>query len=166
MSAPVVSLRAPEAADLEVLSQLRNDPAIQRQLMIRLARNSPSEVRAWIKRRTEDPEGVFFVVDSNGPCGFVQLTRIDRRQGASDLGICLASRARGSGIAREAMRLLEEYARKRLRGRVMTLRVLRINHRAIAFYHKAGFKDVRIERRSHDDGGRMRDVLFMEKRLR
>ena len=160
------SLRNPAATDFAVLSGLRNDPAIQRQLMIAPVRYSPAKVRAWLKRRTEDPNGVFFVVDADGPNGFAQLTRIDRQTRTADLGICLSASARGAGVATEAMALLEEYARRKLDCKIMTLRVLRINHRAIGFYRKVGYQDVAIERRSHNDDGRMRDVLFMRKELK
>jgi RimJ/RimL family protein N-acetyltransferase len=160
-----VALRPPEKADFPVLSQLRNDASLQRQLMIGRGRHSSAQVRAWIRRRTTDPEGVFFVVAAEGAVGFVQLAKIDRRQGTADLGICLAQSARGTGTASKAMALLERFSRRRLRCSRMTLRVLRGNHRAIAFYRKAGFRDIGIERRSYDDDGCWRDVLFMEKLL-
>lgn len=160
-----VKLRPPEDADFDVLSQLRNDPALQRQLMIARGKNSPAEVRAWIKRRTEDPQGVFFVVDATGPSGFVQLTRIDRKAKSADLGICLAKSSRGTGAAAEAMNLVEKFARQRLKCARLTLRVLRINHRAVALYRKLGYQTITIERRSHDDDGCWRDVVFMEKAL-
>jgi RimJ/RimL family protein N-acetyltransferase len=160
-----VSLRPPDNEDFAVLAQLRNDPTLQRQLMIEQRHHSSAQVRAWIRRRTGDPTGVFFVIDVDGARGFAQLTKIDRQQGTADLGICLTKSARGSGAATETMSLLEDFARQRLRCATITLRVLRINHRAIAFYRKAGFLDAAMERRSHNDDGRWRDVLFMKKSL-
>ena len=160
-----VSLRTPVKAEFAVLSALRNDPTIQRQLMIEPREYSPAQVRAWIRRRTGDPHGAFWIIDAAGPCGFVQLTRINREPGTADLGICLARTVRGKGFASAAMRLLEKEARK-LGCRQLTLRVLRINHRAIGLYQKLKFKTVETKRRHHIDGERWRDVVFMEKRLR
>ncbi len=160
-----VCLRQPVKADLAVLSALRNDPAIQRQLMIEPCEYSPAQVRAWIRRRTGDPHGAFWVIDYGGPSGFVQLTRMNERAGTADLGICLARTARGKGVAEAAMRLLEREAKKR-GCRQLTLRVLRINHRAIGLYRKLKFKTVETKRRHHFDGAHWRDVVFMEKRLR
>ena len=109
---------------------------------------------------------MFLVVDCNGPCGFVQLTRIDRKAGTADLGICLSRAARGKGVAAKAMGLLETHAKKKLRCKKLTLRVLRVNHRAIALYRKMKFKILKIKRRHHFDGAHWRDVVFMEKVLR
>ncbi len=159
-------LRTPVKSDFAVLSALRNDAAIQRQLMIEPRQYSATQVRAWIRRRTRDASGVFFVVDYGGPCGFVQLTRVDRVRGAADLGICLARSVRGRGVAAEAMGLLELHAKKKLRCKKLSLRVLRINHRAIALYRKLKFTTVETKRRHHFDGAHWRDVVFMEKALR
>ena len=134
-----VSLRAPVGSDFQVMESLRNDSLIQRQLMIEQSHYSPPQVRAWIRKRTNDSHGIFFVIDSDGPCGFVQLTRINRKQDTADLGICLVRSVFGKGIGVEALRLLERQAKRKFRCAVITLRVLRINHRAIAFYRKMKF---------------------------
>ena len=105
-----VSLRVPINSDFQILESLRNDPLVQRQLMVEQFHYSPTQVRAWIRRRTYDSHGIFFVIDSDGPCGFVQLTRINRKQGTADLGICLVRSVFGKGIVVEALRLLERQA--------------------------------------------------------
>ena len=158
-----VRLRNPVKSDFAVLSALRNDGVIQRQLMIEVRPYSVVEVRAWIRRRISDPRGEFWVIDADGPQGFVQLTQIQST--SADLGICLTANARGKGVATEAMRLLAKEARQR-DCRKLTLRVLRVNHRAIAFYRKLNFSTVDLKRRLHFDGRHWRDVVFMEKRLR
>ena len=160
-----VELRKLVKADLAVLTALRNDTAVQRQLMIDSKNYSPAQIRAWVRRRTGDPQGAFWVIDIGGACGFVQLTRIDRKAGMADLGICLARSARGKGVAARAMRLLEKEAKK-LGCRKLTLRVLRINHRAIGLYRKLKFTITETKRRHHFDGAHWRDVVFMENRLR
>ncbi|MBI62380.1 MAG: hypothetical protein CMO79_08305 [Verrucomicrobiales bacterium] len=159
-------LRDPVKTDFEVLAALRNDSSVQRQLMIESKQYNTDQIRAWIRRRTRDLKGMFFVIESNGPCGFVQLTQIDLKTGSGDLGICLINSARGKGIAKIAMRQLEKRAMEKYRCKKFTLRVLRINHRAISFYKKLKYKIIEIKRRHHFDGSRWRDVIFMEKRLR
>ena len=124
-------LRDPVKTDFEVLAALRNDSSVQRQLMIESKQYNTDQIRAWIRRRTGDLKGMFFVIESNGPCGFVQLTQIDLKTGSGDLGICLINSARGKGIAKIAMRQLEKRAMEKYRCKKFTLRVLRINHRAI-----------------------------------
>ena len=152
--------------DFEVLAALRNDSSVQRQLMIESKQYNTDQIRAWIRRRTRDLKGMFFVIESNGPCGFVQLTQIDLKTGSGDLGICLINSARGKGIAKIAMRQLEKRAMEKYRCKKFTLKVLRINHRAISFYKKLKYKIIEIKRRHHFDGSRWRDVIFMEKPLR
>tara|TARA_B100001029_G_C14899423_1_gene360047 strand:+ start:280 stop:762 length:483 start_codon:yes stop_codon:yes gene_type:complete len=159
-------LRDPVKTDFEVLAALRNDSSVQRQLMIESKQYNTDQIRAWIRRRTGDLKGMFFVIESNGPCGFVQLTQIDLKTGSGDLGICLINSARGKGIAKIAMRQLEKRAMEKYRCKKFTLKVLRINHRAISFYKKLKYKIIEIKRRHHFDGSRWRDVIFMEKPLR
>jgi len=161
-----VTLRAPEKTDFSMLAALRNDAAVQRQLMIEPRQYSPAQVRAWIRRRTGDAKGAFWVIDRGGPCGFVQLTQVDRERGTADLGICLVRAVRGKGVAAEAMGLLEVHAKKKLRCKTLTLRVLSVNHRAIALYGKLKFRILEAKRRHHFDGAHWRDVVFMEKALR
>ena len=161
-----VTLRAPEKTDFPVLAALRNDAAVQRQLMVEPRQYSPAQMRAWIRRRTGDAKGAFWVIDRGGPCGFVQLTQVDRERGTADLGVCLARVVRGKGVAGEAMGLLETHAKKKLRCKTLTLRVLRVNHRAIALYRKLKYKILEIKRRYHFDGAHWRDVVFMGKVLR
>ena len=158
-----VQLRVPVKSDFAVLSALRNDGVVQRQLMIEVRAYSVAEVRAWIRRRINDPQGAFWAIDAEGPQGFVQLTRIE--SGTADVGICLVPAARGKGVAAEALQLLEKEARQR-GCRKLTLRVLRVNHRAIAFYRRLNFAVTDLKRRLYFDGRHWRDVVFMEKRLR
>ena len=167
-TAPLIQLRAPGRADFGLLSTLRNDPKLQCQLMIALRTHSPKDVRAWIRRRTRDPHGVFFVVAAHHDdqtLGFVQLTRIDSANGSGDLGIALAAAVRGKGIAAAALRALEILATSQFKLRKITLRVLRTNRRAIHFYLKSGFREVGVLRRHFLQDGKFRDVLLMEKLL-
>ncbi len=147
---------------------MRNDPALQRQLMVRQGIHSPAEIRAWLRRRTRDPHGAFYIVAAadDRPLGFVQLTQVDSVHGTADLGICLAAEARGKGVAAVALRLLEACAQREFKLRKLTLRVLTTNRRAIAFYRKAGFREVGVWRRQFLQDGKFRDVLLMEKFLR
>ncbi len=164
---PTIQLRAPARADLTFLAALRNDARLQRQLMVQPRNYSPSDVRAWLRRRTRDPHGAFYVVAAADarPLGFVQLTQMDSVNGTTDLGICLAAESQGKGIAAAVFRLLELRARREFKLRKIMLRVLTVNRRAIAFYRKAGFREIGVCRRHFLQDGKFRDVLLMEKFL-
>ena len=64
--AVTVQLRAPVKSDFSLLAALRNDESIQRQLMIEACVYLDAEVQAWIRRRTDDPQGAFWAVDADG----------------------------------------------------------------------------------------------------
>ncbi len=163
-----VQLRAPVRGDFAFLTALRNDPSLQRQLLLRIAAYSPNEVRAWLRRRMRDPHGAFFVIAApdDRPLGFVQLTQMDSVNGTADFGICLGVESQGRGVAVAALKLLEARARREFKLRKLTLRVLTTNRRAIAFYRKAGFCEVGAWRRHFLQDGKFRDVLLMEKFIR
>ncbi len=162
-----ISLRHPLRGDVAALAALRNDSRLQRQLMMPVRTLSLPEIRAWIRRRTRDSVGMFFVVAARRDgalLGFVQLTQVDRVNQTADLGIALAAAARGRGVAAAALEQLEGKA-CRVKLRKITLRVLAANRRAIRFYTKVGFRKVGVWRRHHLQGGAFRDVLLMEKFL-
>ncbi len=165
----LITLRPAKTADLPLLSALRNDVDLQLALMAVPRPNSRAHVKAWITRRTNDPQGAFFVLAwarDNQAIGFVQLTRIETLHRRAELGICLAEEARGSGAAREAMALLETYARAALGLRKLVLQVRADNRRAIALYNRCGFRRVGTLAAHHYAGGRLHNVQIMEKFLR
>ncbi|MBL8958117.1 MAG: GNAT family N-acetyltransferase [Myxococcaceae bacterium] len=136
--------------DLPVLAALRADAELQAQLM---AKPKQNDVHEWLARRTSDPAGAFFIIDHEGACaGFVQLTQVERGESAW-VGICVAPGRQGQGIGAQALSLIEAHARESFAARVVKLKVLQSNTRAISLYERHGF------RRSGDDG----DACLMEK---
>ncbi len=164
----MIQLRAVVRGDFAFLTALRNDPHLQRQLMVLPSEYSAADIRAWLRRRTRDLNGAFYVVAAanSRPLGFVQLTQIDSINGTADLGICLGAESHGKGVAVVALNLLEDRARRELKVRKITLRVLGTNRRAIIFYRKSGFREIGVWRRHFLQDGKFRDVLLMEKFIR
>lgn len=165
----LIKLRPSKAADVPLLSALRNDLDLQLALMAVPRPSSRARVKAWITRRSNDPEGAFFVIaqarDDNA-IGFIQLVRIDTLNRRAEMGICLAPDARGSGAADEAMAMLENYASAVLDLQKLVLQVGVQNRRAISVYKRAGFLRVGTLKAHHFASGRFHDVLIMEKFLR
>ena len=164
----LVVLRAPTDSDRTVLHALRNDLALQAQLMGLPRANSAERVQEWLGRMLGDPSVVFFVVASRADgrtLGYIQLARMDHVHGTADLGICLAEDARGGGRAGEALALLEGYARTVFGLRKILLQVLASNARAIQFYLKAGYDPAGTLARHHYHAGVHHDVRIFEKFL-
>ncbi|MEY4428987.1 MAG: hypothetical protein RLZZ182_1676 [Pseudomonadota bacterium] len=160
-----VVLRAWQAADVEPLGVLRNDVALQQQLMSQPRPNTPERVQAWLKARSEQSDGVFFVIadrQTDQALGFIQLQHLDLFHGHADLGICLAPEAQGGGRGREAMQLLMGYARSVFSLRKILLQVLLSNTRAIALYESLGFERVGVLKAHFCAQGQHHDVLWME----
>lgn len=165
MTSASVVLREWRESDLEALTRLRNDFALQALLMSRPRPNSRERVRAWLVARGGQEDAVLFVVsrgEDGDALGYVQVTSIDPLNGCGDLGICLSTDVQGQGIARAACELLEGYLRTTFGLRKLTLRVLTDNARAIAFYRRAGYREVGVLQRHHRIGDDYRDVMIME----
>lgn len=166
MTSASVVLREWRESDLEALSRLRNDFELQALLMSRPRPNSRERVRAWLVARGAQEDAVFFVMsrgEDGDALGYVQVTGIDALNGCGDLGICLSPGAQGQGIASAACELLEAYLRTTFGLRKLTLRVLTDNARAIAFYRRAGYREVGVLQRHHRVGNDFRDVMIMER---
>jgi diamine N-acetyltransferase len=163
-----VVLRAWREDDIAVLMRLRNDVALQTQLMSQPRPNSRVRVSQWLKDWSKRTDGVFFVVaaaDDDHALGYVQLANIDVMHGRGDLGICLDPAVHGHGVANQTMELLQSYVMQVFGLRKILLQVLSRNLRAIAFYVKQGFERVGVLREHAFLQGSHVDVLLMEKLL-
>ena len=163
-----MTLREARDADLPALAGIRNDLELQLALMAAPRPNTLVRVKDWLRRRANDPQGVFFVVatsDGDEPIGFVQLVGIDPLNRYADFGICLTTAYHGRGHATEALDLLEGYASDVFGLRKIVLHVLSSNARAIAFYERHDFRAVGTLMEHHYHQGKFHDVLIMEKRL-
>jgi RimJ/RimL family protein N-acetyltransferase len=161
-------LRPPTDDDLPRLTDWRNDIALQVSLLAVPRPNSAERVRAWLARRLEDEQAVFFIVadrQTNLAIGFVQAVNLDFVHGRGELGICLCPQAQGKGFAAEALSLLERYLVDRFRLRKLTLFVLANNERAMRFYSRQEFTQSGVLREHFFADGAYHDVLVMEKFL-
>lgn len=163
-----VVLRAWREDDIDMLMRLRNDVALQTQLMAQPRPNSRVRVTQWLKDWSERTDGVFFVVaatEDDHVFGYVQLANMDVMHGRGDLGICLDPAVHGHGVADQTMELLQSYVMQVFGLRKILLNVLCSNLRAIAFYEKQGFERVGVLREHIFLQNSHVDVLLMEKHL-
>lgn len=162
-----IELRAWREEDLKTLCQLRNDLALQNLLIAQARPNSVERVRRWLVDKSGQEQTLFFVVaqrDSQQCLGYVQLVNLHVLHGTAELGICLAPAAHGQGVGREALGLLERYARQVFAVRKIVLHVL-AEQGAAGFYERVGYREVGCLREHVYLDGRHRDVLLMERLL-
>lgn len=163
-AAPRVVLRRWEEADLPALLRLRNDVALQAQLLARARGSDEPKVRAWLAAR--DAAGAVLLVVADAAdgrvLGYVQAVDLDREDGRADVGICLAPEAQGRGLGSEAMRALLGHLHAREGIGKVTLRVRADNARAIRCYRGLGFRECGLLRAHARFDGRWIDVVAME----
>ena len=166
-----LALRPVEPADLPRIVRWRNRPDVRRNIFNQ-PRLTLAAQRAWFKCYLADRGQVRFVVDAKefGPIGVFALTDLRAAEGSAQLGVVIGEpKARGKGLAREALELLLDFGFRKWKtggprglNRV-TAEVFDFNEPAIALYHKVGFVDEGRLRSAHWDTGRRRytDVLVL-----
>ena len=149
-----------------MLSALRNDLPTQHALLADPYPNSENDVRAWIARRTADPNALFFVLadEADRAIGFTQIVAIDARSRHGTFGIAIAAERRGQGHGRAALDEVIRIARDDGRIDKLVLHVA-ADSPARALYRQAGFADVGVHRRHYRGGDGWHDVAVMERFL-
>lgn len=167
LEGPLIELRAWQEEDLPTLHALRNDLELQNLLLTQARPNSMERVRRWLGDRSSQERTLFFVIAQrgSGQClGYVQLVNMHPLHRTAELGICLSPEARGRGIGREALELLERYARDVFAVRKIVLQV-QAEQGAAEFYRRQGYRDVGRLVEHVFQNGRYCDVLMMERLL-
>jgi RimJ/RimL family protein N-acetyltransferase len=160
-----IRLRTWQERDLPRLQVLRNDVALQAQLLARAQGSNLEQVREWLERRTSGSDSVLFVIadrNEDEALGFIQFTGLDPIDGLADLGICLSPAAQGRGAGTEAITLALPYLVEVQRTRKLNLRVRADNERAIRCYQRLGFQPCGHLRKHIFIDGNWQDVLLME----
>ena len=112
-----------------------------------------------------DQSYIFTVVtlDGDRPIGRGLLFALDPIDRRAMLGIAIGEKAYwGQGYGTEATRLLVDYGFNLLNLNNIMLGVFAFNERAIACYHKVGFKEIGWRRQARIIGGQKYDVLLMD----
>lgn len=169
LSSSNVLLRPWRDTDLTALCNLRNDVALQRDMMSRVRGSSLQATRDWLERRTAEPLGLLLIIASPTETetvrGFIQLSAGDATLGVATLGICVLPQWHGTAVAGEALSLVTQHARDVLCLRKIVLQVLTDNARAVGFYVKNGFHEVGVLRKHFPWAGDWLDVTVMERFL-
>ncbi len=163
-----VTLRPWKQRDVPFFMALRNDIPTQTALMARPKPNTTQQVIQWLMRHSDDDNIRFFVIashDHDAACGFIELRDINTIDRWANLGICLTPSVRGQGLGREALAILEIYAKTEINLRKIVLHVISSNHTAIGLYEKTGYKTVGVHSDHHYANDQYHDVTIMEKIL-
>lgn len=158
-------LRVWHESDLSRLTELRNDVALQAQLLARARGSNTVQVREWLQRRSAGPDGRLWIVadrTSDAVLGYVQITDLEPLDRRAELGICLAPEAQGRGLGRETLAALLPHLRDALGLRKLCLRVRADNAAALRCYAGLGFETCGRLRQHVFIDGAWQDLVLME----
>lgn len=142
-----IRLRLLEESDLPMTLKWRNQDHI-RKWFIHSDLISPEKHREWFDAYLLRDNDYLFIIEEtenlNKPVGQISLYNIDGDRKWAEYGRLMIGEAdaRGRGLAKEASRLLLQYAFKVLGMERVELEVFRDNEPAIAIYRSCGFREV------------------------
>jgi diamine N-acetyltransferase len=163
-----VRLRAWGENDLPDLVALRNDVALQAQLLARVRGSGVEQVRNWLQDRTSSPDKLIFIIadrETDATLGFVQITGMDLADRRAELGICLKREAQGHRAGTESLRLTCAYLRDTWGLRKVSLKVRADNAVAIHCYRRVGFESCGLLRQHVFIEGAWQDIMLMDQFL-
>lgn len=160
-----IRLRPWHQSDLPFLTMLRNDVALQSQLLARARGSDEATVRKWLENRSTQPDSLLFIIaerQDDSPVGYLQIADISPINQRGELGICLTRTAQGKGLGQQAVSLAINHLRNNWGFRKLNLRVRADNTSAICCYEKLGFTQCGLlQKHIFIDGG-WQDLVLME----
>ncbi|HEX5620903.1 MAG TPA: GNAT family N-acetyltransferase [Solirubrobacteraceae bacterium] len=138
-----LSLRPATEGDSERLLEWRNDPQTREMAVVQAAVARATHMR-WLAARLGAADTLLTIAEEDGvPVGTVRLDR--HGSGEAELSITIAPAARGRGLARPAIELGVEHARREWGVEHVTARIRPENAPSLRAFAAAGFERVREE---------------------
>jgi RimJ/RimL family protein N-acetyltransferase len=160
-----IRLRTWREHDLPVLMLIRNDVALQGQLLARVRGSNIEQVRDWLVNRDSQPDKLLFIIadqEKDATLGFMQVNDIELTDKRAELGVCLIHEVQGRGVGRKSLRLICTYLRDTWGLRKISLKVRVDNEIAISCYRRVGFNSCGLLRQHVFINGDWQDVMLME----
>ena len=165
----MISLRALEPEDLDLLYEMEND---ERVWSVSASRTHFSRfaLRQYLADQPSDAfqagELRLVITDGNTAVGLIDLTNFSPMDGRAEVCILIHPAHRGKGYARTALGLLEDYARQFLRIRMLYALVSsRHNPVSLRLFEAAQYKSIATLPAWHNRGGEYEDVVLVQKFL-
>ena len=163
----LVTLRAPEPGDLDILYLWENDPTLW---PYGSTRAPLSRHQIWQYLDSYDGDifthkqlRLMIVENESGkPVGSVDFYDFDPRDGHASLGIFVAEEYRKHGYASETLKLVSDYARETLALHQLAAWVSVDNEASIRLFKKSGFKSKACLRSWIKRGRTYSDVLIFQ----
>jgi len=158
----ILSVRTITMQDTDNIVKWRNNPRVMNNFLYRV-KFTPEIHNNWMNSKVASGEVIQFIILAKGlPIGSVYFRDIDYELSTAEYGIFIGEdTAVGLGYGNKIANWAVQYAKKEMKIKTLTLRVLSDNISAIKSYANAGYKCVdTIE--NYIDG---RSLIFMNVRL-
>ena len=162
-----ITLRSPEPEDLELMYAMENDTTLWSVGNATLP-YSRYPLRAYLEQSRQDlfseHQARFVIELADGEAaGMIDLAEYDPLNSRAEVCIGLLGRHRGKGIATETMKLLCEYAFKKLHIHQLYAYVPQWNNESITLFEKNGFEKSALLRQWQRNENGYNDVFLMQK---
>ena len=157
-----IHLRALRAEDAPLMLEWMQDLSIARFFRFDAASMTKEKCRTYIGSANADPSCRHYAVadEADVYLGTISLKNI--RDGRAEYAVSMRKCAHGTGAAMLATREILRIAFEELKLDTVYLNVLEENHRANAFYRKAGFRFVRREEKALTLRGEQKTLNWYE----
>lgn len=133
----IVTLRAIEENDMDLLKDMINDPEIEDTVVGWSFPISSYEQREWYQRNISNKNNIRLIIDSNefGPIGLVTILNIDWKNRVASHGIKIVSKKyRNMGIGKDALMASMKYMFEELQFHRLEATILEYNSASLSLY--------------------------------
>lgn len=165
-----IELRAPEPADLDLIMQIENDPALWEHSSVNTGPYSRFQLKRYIEENTNDiytDRQQRFIIETSADdvAGIVDIFDFDPRNCRAEIGIIILPEYRNKGIGLLAMNELERHCFGFLGMKQIYAHVRKDNQPACSFFAKCGFTESGTMKSWLRSGKTYHDVVLYQKVL-
>ena len=161
----IVTLRAVELEDIEMIRQLTNEPEYEKMIVGWSLPLSKKDQENWYHSYKNSMEIIRYTIETelDGAVGMIGLKNIDWKNGsASGLGMRIAKKdIRTRGLATDAWMTLLKYAFDELRLNRINGSALEYNKASLRVCEKIGFKIEGVQRQAVFKNGEFHNLILM-----
>lgn len=161
----LVTLRAVEERDLEMLRELTNDPDFEKMIVGWSFPVSKSAQQQWFSKLENGLSRIRYTIETeeDGAVGMIGLRDIDWKNGSAyGLGMRIAKKEiRTKGLATDAWMTLMRYAFEELRLNRVNGSAIEYNKASLRVCEKVGFKIEGVQREAVFKNGKYWNVITM-----
>lgn len=167
LSNDIVTLRALEPTDLDLLYRWENDTALW-VVSDTVAPYSHEALWQYLKEYTGDIYAqrqlrlMITLTQDGTPVGTVDFLNFDPLNNRAELGLFIASEQRGKGLGHQALDLLTTYAREHLGLRQLYVYISTDNKACLELFEHYGYRTVGVIESWVKRGNKYQDVALMQ----